>query len=140
MTDKTPMYAVGELVDVTIRGVRVTGTLPTRPNWPLPEIVLALDEHAGQEFTVTLPLVAGVTVERTVPADGEPQPGDLWRDGNGELYFARIERSHPGVVLVDTSVIKSGRHYHQWREVHARSGLTLVHREPQPADTEGDES
>jgi hypothetical protein len=135
MTDTT--YAVGELVDVTIRGARVVGTLRRRSDDQYPEIVLALDEHAGQEFSVTLPLVDGVTIERIAPAEWPPLVGDLWRDRAGTLWF-----DTPNSPYADNHWLigSNGQGDHANSLLKLNGPLTLVHREPAPADTEGDQS
>lgn len=75
-----------------------------------------------------------VTVDRQVPADGEPQPGDLWTDVHGQRWFA-IEDWHedqpPRVRLCGESPYGMGANEDPVK-VNQRCGpLTLVYR-PEP--------
>ena len=112
-----PKFQPGDIVEVTIRG-----------RFERVDDVGLADVLAGNWRARGHLRNEQVVVQRVTPAEGEPEPGDLWRDGKGELYFARKERG-VGVVLVDTDIIASGKHYHQWREVHERYGLSLVYRD-----------
>ncbi len=83
MNDKpTAKYTPGEIVDITIKGVRVQ---------------CHTDEDTLEfEYTTELGTVEGVvavdcanvTVERVAPAEWPPQTGDLWRDQRGNVWFA----------------------------------------------------
>lgn len=79
-------YRHGEIVDITIRA-RV-------------EEVCHHGFEDGHElkFTYTAPSgtpfgsgvvydAPDVTIARVIPADGEPQPGDLWIDRDGQTWF-----------------------------------------------------
>lgn len=77
-------YKPGEIVDITIRGARVLANGTDDLGRPFLEFthgeqnVLAAverDDHA-------------VTIERVTPAEWPPQPGDLWRDSDGDVWFA----------------------------------------------------
>lgn len=72
MTD----YKPGEVVDITIRGVRIA-----RPR--MATSVTITDEHG-----VTYQMPPHAVVERVAPAAWPPRPGDLWRDRRSYLWFA----------------------------------------------------
>lgn len=111
MTD----YLPGEIVDVTIKGVRIAPPLPTGRR---DRIAYYTDEH-GEVY----PLPPQAAIARVVP---EVLPGDLWR-GREHLWFA-----------VDTSgraeLVRDGHGIFSPEWVAAHDGLlTLVYRE-QPGD------
>lgn len=73
----TQPFRFGEIIDVTITGLRVLAQ---------DEYGLLLERRDGS--TEALPLDDQTVATRVTPADGEPQPGDLWRDVNGTMWFA----------------------------------------------------
>lgn len=113
-------FQPGEIVNITIKGARIEE--PT-------------DEVGNLEYTypaglsrfegVVVPLAESVTVERVAPAGWPPQPGDLWKDRDGTLWFAVEDKGHQQVGLMcDSSQVWNPN------EVGANwSPLTLVHRE-----------
>lgn len=132
-------YRVGEVVDITIKGVRVGGRgIPEDPR----RLYLNLGPwddgvSQGREWFLTIPsAVESVTVTRVAPPEWPPRPGDLWRDGDGGLWFCcryatdldewvdvlgpAFESQHPrsGVSPADALAEIPGP-------------LTLVHREPE---------
>ena len=104
-------YTAGQVVDVTIRDAQVVRVVD---GW------LILDVGAG-DASVGVPMPDGalpdnITVKHVVPAEGEPQPGDVWRDPNGTLWFARSW--YPDVDAFDVDA--PGRH--RFAEVAERQG------------------
>jgi hypothetical protein len=61
-----------------------------------------------------LPLGTGIRFERVTPADGEPQPGEIWADQIGELYFACTRNGK--VMLV--SLEPSPSYHLNWEDMH----------------------
>lgn len=122
-------YQPGEIVDITIKGARVIDAAETahRAGSAVHEVLVFRyaddsDETMGR---VVYTAAKGVSVERVAPAEWPPQPGDLWRDRDGTLWFAVEEKGHhPAGLMCDSSQV--------WNpaEVGANwSPLTLVHRE-----------
>lgn len=66
---------------------------------------------------------SGVSVARVAPADGVPQPGELWADQLGTEWFAVSERGGYGVCLHAVD----GR-AHPWREIHSHVHLGPIRR------------
>jgi len=136
MTDPTPTYAAGELVDITIRGARV---LPCDVDGVLAaEYTIRLPAHEGAWRRVSVCTESDtVTVERVAPAEWPPQIGDLWRDRAGNLWF-----DTPNSPYADNHWLigSTGQGDHASSLLKLNGPLTLVHREPQPADTEDGES
>lgn len=125
-----PEYKPGEKLRVTID---VTAEPP--PDAPDDMLVTFYEGARGRLF-LPIPLdQPGVTIERLAPAEGV-QEGDLWRDGDGDLWFA-----HQVDANDDTSIepylimqpVKSSKRsiYYSPMDVHRRYVLVeLVHREP----------
>jgi hypothetical protein len=108
-TDQAPKYLPGERVritfDATFTGEDTDdGLLAQRDGF-----------NAGYNFLIP----RDATLERACPADGEPQPGELWCDRHGYAWFVR-----DGGRMVSTT----GRDF-PWTVVNADEGpLTLVYR------------
>lgn len=68
-------YIPGEIVRVTFEG-RVSVAASSVP------VLL----YCGDAEEPTL-IPMNATVERVMPADGEPQAGDIWRDGRGREWL-----------------------------------------------------
>lgn len=80
-------YVVGELVDVTMRGVRVAAVVPVAGTTVLR---LRMDEDE-----IDLALVTGITVTRVAPAEWPPQIGDVWDDAHGGSWWTRYNDGEP---------------------------------------------
>lgn len=117
-------FKVGEHVTVTIKG-RVTEAADD----------LLLIEYATEGDIIgeapIVPNAEAVAIERTAPAEWPPQPGDLWRDKNNDIWFAAdvhdgAETDQPQIVMVF-----SREDYRLTPdEMNQRHGqLTLVHRD-----------
>ncbi|MET8985934.1 phiSA1p31-related protein [Nonomuraea wenchangensis] len=143
----TSQYRHGEIVDITIRA-RV-------------EEVCHHGFADGHElkFTYTAPSgtpfgngvvydAPSVTIVRVTPADGEPQPGDLWKDRDGQTWFcarhlpdfenkADLEGANEDgwrPVLVPINVGPYGSSPMRPEQVNREHGpLVLAHRPAQPA-------
>ena len=139
-------YRHGEIVDITIRA-RV-------------EEVCHHGFEDGHElkFTYTAPSgtpfgngviydAPSVTITRVIPADGEPQPGDTWKDRAGNVWFCarhlpdyddKTDCEGIGVggwrpVLVPVEVGPYGSSPMRPEQVNREHGpLTLVHRPERP--------
>lgn len=80
-----PLQA-GETVDVIVQGARVdyVDARSISLTYPASNRV----DARNYEYLTVDPAEPAVTVVRTIPADGQPKPGDLWRDRHGTLYAA----------------------------------------------------
>ncbi|MGH3379525.1 MAG: hypothetical protein ACRDP6_32800 [Actinoallomurus sp.] len=115
----------GELVDVTIKGVRVDAVHPDGT----PDIIA--DDSDGLATVWVLPPQAAI--ERVAPAEWPPQPGDLWRDRDGDLWFGLLDDNDeelltvlsPGRTSKHPAFIDSGNDTIQ----RDHGPLALVHRE-----------
>ena len=123
-------YQLGEIVDITIKGVRVT------------EVATAADGHlvmAAETGLVGLnvyPDDPAVTVTRVAPPDWPPRPGDLWRDGHRSLWFTSRRTEGLGwrdvfLPAFDDNATIVIFAVDALREL---PGLTLVHREPEAGE------
>lgn len=102
-----PALQPGENVDITIAGA----------------VVAYVNKQGVPEFTagtaddpnrfLHLPQTGAVTITRSAPADGVPQPGELWADETGRQFFAHRDA---GFDLVQLTT-EDGYSY-PWREVH----------------------
>jgi hypothetical protein len=71
-------FKAGEVVDVQIRGARISGQYVDEAGW------VEINNHLVQ-----LPFdAASVTVVRRAPREWPPNPGELWADGEGMEFFA----------------------------------------------------
>jgi hypothetical protein len=131
-------FGPGEVVDITIRGVRVGGRgMPQDPGRLCVDLGPWDDGvNQGREWFLTIPSsVDAVTVTRVAPPEYPPRAGDLWRDRDGQLWFGvdvtdyDADKIAFGVELQGQNTYTYGR----WAadEINKRYGpLTLVHREP----------
>ena len=108
----------GEVVDIHITGARAKTGMPDGT-------VLF---EVGEKL-ITLAPTGTVSITRSVPADGEPQPGDLWSDQLG-ARFAAVNRDG-NTRLVE--IAPTDRLYWSWQEVHTgpTGPIRLVHRSPE---------
>lgn len=110
----------GEVVDIHITGARTSSMMPDG------SVLFEVGDHV-----VSLRPEPGVAVTRSQPADGEPEPGDVWRDQVGNAYAA-IRADAP--LLPDGAVMWLHRvdtgHATQWQSVHKgpTGPIRLVHR------------
>lgn len=82
MTKQT--FRPGDLVNVTIRGARVVSDDGFRLN-----VRYGIGPDGDFSGAVQLPSdAAGLSVDRSAPAEWPPIAGDLWRDRHGDLWFA----------------------------------------------------
>lgn len=81
-------YVPGEIIDITIKGARVVEVCRHGDGNgdDLRFTYEAKDGHASH--SAVWADAPGVTVERVAPAEWPPQPADLWRDREGDLWFA----------------------------------------------------
>ncbi|MGV9536592.1 hypothetical protein ACWEU6_36165 [Streptosporangium sandarakinum] len=75
-------YQVGETVNVGFYGVKVVDVSSIENS----EIVVELDCASGV-YRMDVPLGA-VEIQRVIPVEGAPQPGDVWKDRHDNLWFA----------------------------------------------------
>ncbi|HXG03238.1 MAG TPA: hypothetical protein VNO23_07515 [Candidatus Binatia bacterium] len=108
-----PAYQPGETVRVLIEGrVSPTSTSTT---------TIAV-EH-GDSLTVLDTTDPTVSVSRLEPADGRPQPGEMWADAMDNEYFAVGGWSDVGPNLYGSD----GTHY-SWYELHRHPELGPIRR------------
>ncbi|TDE20853.1 hypothetical protein E1295_47005 [Nonomuraea mesophila] len=124
---------VGDLVDITIKGARVTDGV-SHEHMQGRSFVARTVGHVGTYTFVVcpdVPAVAVQVVERAMPAKWPPCPGDIWRDKDNDLWFAHRERDD--IVLTNTEGWVTSP-----TDVHSTWGpLALVRREQ---TVEGDDS
>ncbi len=122
-------YQPGEIVDVTIRGARI---MEPRPGLDHILTLAYAQAEPGVWATISLtrPADDTVTIERVAPAEWPPQPGDLWRDRVGELWFVHHAPHQPKGPLWGRTT--GGARWTDIAEWLAKDNgpLTLVHREP----------
>ncbi|WFF07221.1 hypothetical protein O7622_01070 [Micromonospora sp. WMMD1076] len=139
-----PTFRVGDVVEVTIR--RAVVTAAPAAGWMqvrVGDIVHALPYPAGDQ---------PVAVNRLAPAEWPPEAGDLWRDRDGGLWFGVVKAArygdNGGIVQSARLVMSPARETRQiYREQSSSpedllafyGPLGLVHREPRPDDSDGDE-
>jgi hypothetical protein len=83
---------------------------------------------------------AGVTVERMAPAEWPPLVGDLWRDSQDDLWFAFSNwtgGSGYRLAMMPQNPTSTFMPVLPERFLMEMGPAVLVHREPQPVDTEG---
>lgn len=138
-----PTFRVGELVEVHIARAVVHNVLASS---------MMLNVGDGEFLAVPRDLTPVVQVRRLAPVEWPPVVGDLWRDSTSGLWFATLKAAQVGG---DGRVFESARLVmaparetpHLYREgritpdalLSQYGPLELVHREPQPADPDGDE-
>lgn len=141
-------FEVGEHVDITIRNVKVVNTFKDTPLNASTRTVLVFklpSEDTERDRSYTAPIYDDVTVKRVAPAEWPPQPGDLWRDREGELWFAYVVHEQRS-SYVDMRCEDDGKGLPPFGDdgvggVNERFGpMTLVHREPEPDWTWDDEN
>lgn len=119
-----PKFQPGEIVNVVIKGVRVTGDQGPR------HTLTIADEH-GTHYVMP-PQAA---IERVAPREWPPCAGDLWRDRNGDVWYAllvddddaageRYVLLRPGRTSKDTGVGANLADVLEWH-----GPMTLAHRE-----------
>ena len=110
--EHTYAFQPGEIVDVLIRGAAVSYAGGRHRH------VVELRDEFGQQAFVDIPIgAAGLTVTRSVPADGIPQPGEVWITQTGVrlVAFKNGTAANRATWLMDPA---TGTSY-AWREVHA---------------------
>lgn len=123
---------VGDLVDITIKGVRVHGADHREYGR---SVIVLIPTGDGRTATTRvwpqLPAVAIEVVEPATPAAWPPRLGDLWRDRDQELWFGIDVRDvdNPSTPLVELVHVGGGSGRHP-AEVNREFGpLTFVRRE-----------
>jgi hypothetical protein len=127
-------FKPGEVVDITIKGVRVHqlddhGCVSILADSHHPDA-----HHGAIQDSFQMPPQAAVT--RVAPAEWPPQVGDLWRDQFGDLWFAYQGYGPDGETYVGLRCAID-KVTEAWGDqiVHSVNQeygpLTLVHREDQ---------
>ena len=109
--ETTYAFQPGEIVDVLIRGAAVSYAGGGRTH------VFEIRDSSGERAFVHVPFdAAGLTITRSVPADGTPQAGEVWITPTGTRLFAfeNGAAANRTIWLMDPT---SGNSY-PWREVH----------------------
>jgi hypothetical protein len=131
-------YAIGEIVDITIKGARIARKDSTDRIW------FTLGE-TGEGWIPNVGGDASVSVVRVAPAEWPPRAGDLWRDRIGMLHFAathtpdyddRADSAGIGsegtrvVLIAHTEAASPSSDFYRPEPVSQRCGpLVLVYRE-----------
>ncbi|MFF4779436.1 hypothetical protein ACFY05_42135 [Microtetraspora fusca] len=119
-------FQVDEIVDITIKGARVTAVLSTG-------VVHATTD--GGVFLAYVPRDKQVTTEHVAPAEWPPQPGDLWRDKNDELWFASDVTTPDDDPIVRLIPTYQGHEQYSPKEAWRHWGpMVLVHRDQAEAE------
>lgn len=113
---------VGDLLDVTIRARVVDVSLPC--------LVVETDCMDATVFDLEDP---AIEVARVAPVEWPPVPGDLWRDGHGEVWFTYLVPA--GEDLTPELFMCAAATGLQWcasheRQIKDNGPWELVHREP----------
>ena len=124
----------GEVVDLELCGLRVAWVHDGDTNFKLPTT------EAGKHRYLTLCLddlpADAVTVTRAVPLDGRPEPGDVWTDTTGDVWFATKNGREAEAVAFCSP---DGRVFViPWRDVHngPYGPIRLAYRPDPPKPTE----
>lgn len=129
-------YQFGDRVNITIDGAQFQRAGKEGHGDVIVDVFqVAVHQADGTTYYLTLPAEwEGVTFERV--GDWPPQPGDLWRDADGDLWLCRswtTEQGTPtGLVCARGVAHKSGLFGGSLacERVKFKFGpLTLVHRE-----------
>lgn len=134
-------FVVGEYVDITIRNAQITRVTPMNHGAPVLHV-----QYRGATLADELVLRASseaVAVERVAPAEWPPQPGDLWRDRDGSLWFA-FQVEHMNGAYIDLRCEEHSKATSPFDDgptsVSGRFGpMVLVRREREPDWTWDDE-
>jgi len=116
-----PVFKYGERLRIELAAVTVTHvtTDDHGVTW-----LSAIFEDTTQTFNLTVALTGSVEYTRLTPADGVPQPGELWADQVDTLYAVR---AHPnGAKLVDVDE-RGSLSLTAWQDIH-RSSLGPIYR------------
>lgn len=116
-----PRFQIGEKIDAHIPGLIVKAVETDEHSehdatWVDLTYCAMWPGHSDEvTFSLSLPVGAGIEFQRITPADGEPQPGELWADRVDNLYFVQLGPSGGSAWLVDADVPTSGG---PWEDVH----------------------
>lgn len=113
-------YRDNESVDITIRAT-VRGVFDDEGE---PVIAFEYQAPGRDDVFANLTLTDAVTVKRITPAEGEPKPGDVWRDGEGCEWFAHSLSRSDYVTMRDST----GNDFTPARVNEVWGPLTLVYR------------
>lgn len=105
-----PGFQPGEIIEARIPRLTVDRVEPGEDGW-----VHVTYQDSMVVVELKLPVGTGVRFERVIPADGEPQPGELWADQVEVLYVAQLGLRGDSARLVDVDAQGSG---HRWEDVH----------------------
>ncbi|MFD1940563.1 hypothetical protein ACFSKW_54830 [Nonomuraea mangrovi] len=130
-----PELKVGDIVDITITGARVTDLDPPYNKKHGRAVQVAISgknrEEAKGAVWTELDAITIQIVETAPPAEWPPQVGDLWRDRDGDLWFGVDVRDYddPSTPVVEL-VHAHGGPSRNPAEVNREFGpFTLVRRE-----------
>lgn len=71
------LYQPGEIISVSLESLRVIEADERQ-----------ITVEVGADTRLSIPRYALMKIERIAPADGSPQPGDVWLDRNGFCWHA----------------------------------------------------
>lgn len=115
----TPEFQIGDLVDITVKGVRVLALGSAT-------VTIGVAEHEAQ-----LPMLC-TEVTHAVPPEWPPQRADLWRDREGLLWAAMYRHNEARAPFIELEPTDGRRaplaDRNEWLR-RERGPLTLVYRE-----------
>lgn len=130
-----PQFKPGDRVRVTIEG-----TVYTSPAGSAGELYFTYRVDTTDVCLRVHSKSSAVEVEHRAPAEWPPQPGDLWRDKHGDLWFFYIDPSAFGSRSIIGRTAKGGRWSEEDRasegQLQANAPWSLVHRDPAEDDDE----
>ncbi|MFY1669515.1 hypothetical protein ACN27G_06105 [Plantactinospora sp. WMMB334] len=120
-------YEVGERITALIRDARVEEADDSG------RLVLT---YGGNWRAVVHTGSGQVGITRMTPADGVPQPGELWRDQAGQLWFARGTADRVLLIGADAKTQHPGMTAMDWQSVHRgdTGPIRRIWRDDVPAD------
>lgn len=122
----TDRFTPGEIVDITISGVRV---LAASDN--------CIDVEIAAERELRIGIDEGtIEIVHRIPAEGPPRIGDLWRDRHGDLWFATTgwdmdNNDYVSLTCTKTKSLDGWGDQTVYHVLRQYGPLTLVHREPE---------
>jgi hypothetical protein len=117
-------FQPGEIVDITIKGVRVEWVNSTDMNvWATDEVDTDTGVNLGERITISH-VAPNITVTRVAPVDWPPRVDDLWRDSLGNVWFATAARQGRPMLTNRHGTSSDANQVNQ-----AYGLMVLVHRE-----------
>ena len=119
-----PNWTPGETLNITIPAARVhhvDDEAETR--W-----LIVQYRYAGRECELHIPLDGKIAIERDVPADGVPKPGEIWADRRGNRYFARLNDKGYVMLVPERDTGDRPISWLDWSDIHGDRNLGPIRR------------